>query len=355
MRLFDRQHQQLKSKRPRRPGVKTNKLPAIIGLVGAVIVAGISILGLVAFAPGNEPGQQPGQAAAQDTATSTMPVDIPSATSNTPLPSTETATFGPSPTPAPTNTATITLIPTTTYTPPPLWTPDRVPRQVRVPILMYHYISVPPQDADIYRRDLSVTPDQFVQQMGWLERNGYQTITLYDLIYALNNGEPLPAKPVIITFDDGYADNYQNAFPILEAYDYNATFFILSDVTTREQPGYMTWDMLQEMYAAGMNIEVHGREHLDMTGRGWEWLLYHLRGPQEIIESQLGYTPRFLAYPSGRYEDQVIWAAHETGYWGAVTTQLGSQQDKETPYELKRLRVRGEMSLAAFAALITDY
>jgi peptidoglycan/xylan/chitin deacetylase (PgdA/CDA1 family) len=219
---------------------------------------------------------------------------------------------------------------------------------------MYHYISVPPAGADIYRNDLSVTPDNFRQQMEWLKANGYETISLYDLIYALNIGWPhLPDKPIILTFDDGYQDNYENAFPILRDLGFTGTFFILTDVTDRSEPGYMTWPMLKEMSEAGLNIEVHGREHLEMSDRDQSWLVYHLLGPAQTIEANLGYEPRFIAYPSGKYDSLTISVAQEEGYWGAVTTKNGTHQTKVQPYELERLRIRGDWSLDTFVAVVT--
>ena len=78
---------------------------------------------------------------------------------------------------------------------------------------MYHYISEPPPGADVYRRDLSVAPADFEAQLAWLRDQGYESITLTDLVYNLALGWPLPDEPIVITFDDGYVDNYTNAFP----------------------------------------------------------------------------------------------------------------------------------------------
>ncbi len=222
-----------------------------------------------------------------------------------------------------------------------------------IPILMYHYISAPPADADVYRVGLSVTPDSFTQQMDWLKANGYETITLYHLVYALNIGwPPLPARPVIITFDDGYEDNYQNAFPILRKYGFTATFFVLTDVTDRKEPGYMTWDMLKEMYQAGMSIEVHGREHVDMAPRDHDWLIFHLQGAAETIKANLGYQPRFVAYPAGKYDQLTIDTARSVGYWGGLTTAFGVHERKSALFELERVRMAGDLTLDKFAAFM---
>lgn len=312
-------------------------------------------LGLVAFMPASPIDQRPLVIAAFITATPT----------NTLTPtSTHTATASPtaSDTPTITHTPTETLTPsitptgTPTNTPTPMPTPDGRDRDFWIPILMYHYVSVPPDDADVYRKDLSVSPQAFREQLEWLKASGYQTISLYHLIYALNIGWPkLPERPIILTFDDGYADNYENAFPILKELGFTATFFVLTDVTDRSQPGYMTWDMLKEMSQAGMSIEVHGREHVEMAGRDHDWLVFHLLGPAQTIEANLGYQPRFVAYPSGKYDATTIQTAHELGYWGGITTINGAHHTKSSPFEIQRVRVRGDWNLNTFTTIITGY
>ena len=170
---------------------------------------------------------------------------------------TQTASATPSRTP--------TAAPSPTSTPGP--TPDGVVRTLTVPILMYHYASQPPPDADVYRRDLSVSPVQFESHLKYLADNGYRTITLDDLLYALAHGRELPARPVILTFDDGYADNYTNAFPLLEKYDMMAHFFVISDFVNQERPGYMTWPQIEEMAAAGQRFGSHSRDHPSLAGQ----------------------------------------------------------------------------------------
>ncbi|RLT41265.1 MAG: hypothetical protein DWI57_07200, partial [Chloroflexi bacterium] len=126
---------------------------------------------------------------------------------------------------------------------------DGQPRTVRVPVLMYHYLSIPPDDANIYRRDLSVSPELFARQLEAIQAAGYTTISLYDLQAHLWEGAPLPEKPVVITFDDAYRDNYTNAFPLLRERGMIATIFVVTDFMDEERPAYMTWDMAREMLA----------------------------------------------------------------------------------------------------------
>ncbi|MCB0114547.1 MAG: polysaccharide deacetylase family protein, partial [Caldilineaceae bacterium] len=177
-------------------------------------------------------------------------------------------------------------------------TPDGVVRAVQVPILMYHYLSTPPAGADIYRRDLSVTPSLFAEHLDRLLAEGYTTIRLDDLLLNLTQGTPLPEKPVIITFDDGYRDNYDNAFPLLKDRDMTAAFFIVTDFIDEERPEYLSWDMVREMYAGGMAIESHGRNHASLAARDDDYLVWQALGSMETIEYELGVRPRFVSYPA---------------------------------------------------------
>jgi hypothetical protein len=230
---------------------------------------------------------------ARVTATTTA-VDTPT------LAPTATATQTPTPQPTPTNTdtPTPTLTPTEvptqlpfgpTYTPePPTATPlplptpqDGISQTVRVPILMYHYISVPPEDADVYRTDLSVSPDNFRAQMTYLAQNGYTPIDFYDLSLAITGHQALPPRPVIITLDDAYRDQYENAFPVLREFGFTATIFVVTEFIDRGFESYVNWDMIAEMAAAGIRFEPHSRTHADLTERDPDFLIWEMLGPQE--------------------------------------------------------------------------
>jgi peptidoglycan/xylan/chitin deacetylase (PgdA/CDA1 family) len=269
--------------------------------------------------------------------------------------STPTATETPTATPTPQATPTQTPTPqaTPTQTPTPWPTPDGVTRQVRVPILMYHYLSDPPPGADRYRRDLSVSPALFEQHLAYLREQGYQAITLYDLLYHLAQGAPLPERPVIITFDDGYRDNYENAFPLLEEYGFDATFFVLIEVTNQGEAEYLTWDMLREMHAAGMDIECHARVHENLPENDDARLIWQVLGCREAIEKELGQRPRFVAYPSGRFDERVAAFFASDNYWGGITTQQGTLHSSDALFQIKRLRMRNTTTVERLAELLT--
>lgn len=276
-----------------------------------------------------------------------QPTPSPTATRPSPTP---TPTMTPTSTPTITPTATRTATPTATPTPTPLPTPDGVARQARVPILMYHHVAVPPPDADIYRRDLSVTPENFAAQLQYLAEQGYHTITLYDLVYHLALGWALPPKPIILTFDDGYRDNYTRAFPLLRKHGFTGTFFILTEPIDQKHEEYLTWDQVRKMSAAGMDIEVHGRTHRDLRGRDTDFLIWEIVGPREIIEARIHQRPRFFCYPSGSHDDLVVAILKSDYFWGAVTIEQGTLHTAEGLFNLHRIRVKGKDALEDFVA-----
>jgi peptidoglycan/xylan/chitin deacetylase (PgdA/CDA1 family) len=225
--------------------------------------------------------------------------------------------------------------------PVPGW--DGAQRTMRVPILMYHYIDVPPEDSDIFRRDLTVAPDIFRAHLITLRERGYTSITLTQLREALVTGAPLPDRPVVLTFDDGHRDNYVNAFPILLQEGFTGTFFIITDLVEARHPDYVTWEQLQEMQAAGMEIGSHTRTHPNLPGHNVESLWNELAGARAILEQRLGEEIRTFAYPAGAFDDGVIHLAYEAGYHAAVVTRQGVTHTTGNLLTLRRVRVRGSM------------
>ena len=217
---------------------------------------------------------------------------------------------------------------------------------------MYHYVSQPPADADVYRRDLSVTPERFAEHLRYLQENGYTTVTLDDLLYALTEGRPLPDKPVVLTFDDGYADNYEYAFPLLSGHGFIGHFFIITDFVNQGREGYLSWRQIEEMAAAGQRFGSHSRDHPNLSSQSVDYLVWQALGGKEAIEEHLGYHPRWIAYPSGEYDSQTIAVYHSAGYWGGLTTQQGAQHSLDEIFELRRIRVRGSHTADDLAALL---
>jgi len=238
--------------------------------------------------------------------------------------------------------------------PTPTPTPVVLPDQARVPILMYHYVSELPPNPDRYRRDLTVSPENFEAQLQYLADAGYHTITLTDLYLHLTQGYPLPEKPVILTFDDGYKDAYEVVFPLLLDYGFTGTFFVLATPAHFEWSDYLTWAQMKEMSDAGMDIQAHGRDHVDLRDRSYDYLVYQILGIQEAIRYHTGRLPRFFSYPSGQRDADVIAVLESAGYWGAVTTEWGKIHTREGLFEMPRVRIRGSDTLEGFIDKLKD-
>ncbi len=223
---------------------------------------------------------------------------------------------------------------------------------LKVPILMYHYVSEPPEDADKYRLDLSVHPGDFREQMLFLVDNGFQTVDLYDLSLAITNKNQLPEKSVILTLDDGYLDHFENAFPILRELGLTATFFVATEFVDQGNPNYMSWSMIEEMAAAGMSIEPHSKTHPDLTEQDRDFIIWEVLGSQETLAAHIGYQPNYFAFPSGRYNDEMLEIMVELDFWGAVTTASGLWHGFDDRYEWTRLRVRSTTRIEEYADLL---
>lgn len=238
--------------------------------------------------------------------------------------------------------------------PDPIFPPrfDGVARTASVPILMYHYLSTPPSANDKIRIGLSVTPEMFEAQVKLLVDNGFTTITLFDLYSHLATGQALPAKPIVLTFDDGYVDNYQNAFPILKKYGQTGTFFVLTAPADVKDPAYLSWDMINEMSRAGLDMQLHAKDHVDLRHRRYEDLIWQIIGGRQSIEGHTGKPVVFMAYPSGKYDDAVLKFLANNNFWGAVTTESGRTHSLTDALTWTRVRIAGQLRLADFARLL---
>jgi peptidoglycan/xylan/chitin deacetylase (PgdA/CDA1 family) len=199
-----------------------------------------------------------------------------------------------------------------------------------VPILAYHKVG---DTEEAY----SVSPPDFERQMRWLAENGYTAVSLDELVAHLTAGAPLPGRPVVITFDDGYADNYAAALPILKKYGLKATMFVVTDFLD-ERP-YMTWDEVKALRKAGMAIGSHTLGHRDLTGLPADERARDVAMSKEGLEWRLDAPVRYLAYPFGRYDAATEAALKTAGYKGAVGTVLGLNKPGDDVYALKRINI----------------
>lgn len=225
-------------------------------------------------------------------------------------------------------------------------------RRLRIPILMYHYVSELPRNADETRRGLTVTPEIFTAHMQYLHDQGYTTISLYDLYDALTKGKLLPPKSIVLTFDDGYEDAYTNVFPVLKQFGFTGTFFIITARPDANDPAYMSWSQIKEMSNAGMSMEPHTKDHVDLRQRDHDFLIYQMKGSIESLAAYTGHAPRMFDYPVGHYDAATLQVARELGVWIGVSTANGDLQTTSGRLHLPRLRIAGNMSVAALASIL---
>ncbi len=218
---------------------------------------------------------------------------------------------------------------------------------VRVPVLMYHYIRVNPNPVDRIGAGLSVTPDLFAQQMTYLTQAGYTPVSLDDVYAAWTGARPLPPKPVVLTFDDGYRDFFTAAYPVLKARGFKATVYVVTDFL--ERPAYLTWDMLSVLASEGLvTIGSHTLTHVDLSTAPPDRARREIFESKHRLEERLGVGVNDFSYPSGRYNPAVVSLVEAAGYRTAVTTRPGNTLRLEERLTLPRVRVDGREGLAEF-------
>ncbi|MBQ7516352.1 MAG: polysaccharide deacetylase family protein [Schwartzia sp.] len=204
---------------------------------------------------------------------------------------------------------------------------------VKIVVLNYHKI-------ENLHNSLSVLPEDFDRQMRYLQDNGFHVISPAELHAALAEGAELPENPVLITFDDGYQDNYKNAYPILQKYGFRATIFVVTSFLDQALPGYLTWAQAAEMEASGLiDIESHTVTHGSMTELSDEQLRYELAESKRDIEKRLGKQVEFIAYPTGTYNLHIASLVKEAGYKGAFTIKYGNVDAASNLYALERVPI----------------
>jgi peptidoglycan/xylan/chitin deacetylase (PgdA/CDA1 family) len=233
-------------------------------------------------------------------------------------------------------------------------------RSTQMPVLAYHRVSAlnsGPAALSRYRVD----PTEFERQMGWLRRHGYHAIVSDELGWFLEQRQPFVGRPVMITFDDGYQDFADAAWPALQRHDLRAEVFVVSDLVGKAA----TWDrhygdpaplMDEHTIAAlareGVRFGSHLASHRGATGLATETLAAELLRSRHAIESWTGRAPHAVAAPYGETDERFERLATECGYRIALSTQEGAAALSSPPMRIPRIEVRGDMDIDAFARLL---
>lgn len=210
-----------------------------------------------------------------------------------------------------------------------------------IPVLNYHQVN------DTKHSALTLSTDEFKEQMAYLHKEGYHTITLVQLYAYVTQGTQLPSKPVVITFDDGYVDNYHNVLPILKAYGMNATLFMISDAANTE--GFLSTAQLHHMEHNDFFVEGHTNHHHMLTkidASQWE---DEIDGGKRTLSTLMGKDIQYLAYPGGFNNEQIQTITKQSGYKMAFTVSPGTVQPGQNLYALPRLAIfQGDAPYVSF-------
>lgn len=217
-----------------------------------------------------------------------------------------------------------------------------------IPVLMYHMIGVDPADP---HNQACLTEENFRKQMKFLKDNDFHPITMEQLYEYMVHNKPVPVRPVVLTFDDGYPDTYTIVMPVMKEYGFACTVFI--PTYDADQSTRLNWQQIKEMKAAGMDIASHSYHHArinEMDGSAFDT---EIKKSQAELKNQLGITNEFYCYPYGGYTPAVGKVLKKYGIKLAVTMDPGWAKYGDNPYAVKRIWIGNEVDIDNFKQRIT--
>jgi len=227
-------------------------------------------------------------------------------------------------------------------------------KTIDVPVLAYHHIEVNKHQPQTCR-GLVVDAISFERQMAILRTFGYRTVSLIDLAKSLAGDLALPSRPVVITFDDGYAGAYKFGFPILRRYDFAATLFLIAEdfvANSRRQNQrafpIMTRTQVAEMIGAGFHIGSHSVSHPRLTELSDSDVRTEITNSRKILESAFRCEVKAFCYPYGIYDSGLETRVQEAGYACACSTRFGRRHSAEDRFGLRRIPVGADQGIAQF-------
>ncbi|WP_297427699.1 polysaccharide deacetylase family protein [Clostridium sp.] len=200
-----------------------------------------------------------------------------------------------------------------------------------VPVICYHSVSNNPNE----KSPIIIPKEKFRQQLQAIKDNGYVTLTTKQLNEYLYKDMPIPVKSVVISFDDGYENNYTEAYPILKELNMTATFFVISNYLDRQS--YLNPKEIKEMSNNGMDIESHTASHSKLSDLPYESQIKELEDSKAALENITGKSIIAVAYPEGKYNEDTKKAVLEAGYSMGFTIQRGYADRDDNPAQLNRI------------------
>jgi len=229
-----------------------------------------------------------------------------------------------------------------------------------IKILLYHSVgTIDPGD----NLGIRVDKDNFSRQMKFLKEGKYNICTLGDAVDCIKAEKEIPQKTAVITFDDGYKDNITDAAPIMERFDFPATFFVTIDYigVIKTSPhrqwqrwGCMDYDDLKALINRGHNIESHSLHHINLRGLPKDEKERELKISKEKISTSLNRAVDFFSYPYGYFDEELLTAAKRAGYKAACITAPGINSYSTNLYKLKRIEITAKDSEEEFRYKLED-
>lgn len=230
-----------------------------------------------------------------------------------------------------------------------------LPTYLEVPILMYHHVGDLPAKPNATRKDLTVPTKDFEQEVAWLSKQGYNSVSLQNLYLASTGKFTLPKKPIVFSFDDGYQDVFDNAVPILKKYNFTGSFGIITEWPGQIQGDnvYASWKTITSAKNLGMEIVCHSQNHFDGSNPKFDakYILNNLTGCKNDLKS-FGIENEVLIYPYGHYTKDYINQAQKAGFSFGVTVKQGDRINTSNLMEVPRVRVHGEETLQRFQDIL---
>ncbi|RFU87324.1 polysaccharide deacetylase family protein [Streptomyces triticagri] len=224
-----------------------------------------------------------------------------------------------------------------------------------MPILMYHAIADAPAPAT---RALSVTPAAFAEQLAVLADRGFTPVTTAALGAAWRSGARLPRRPVLITFDDGYAGVHRHALPVLARHGFPATLFVSTGWIrgTYDTGGaldtMLDWAQIRELAAAGTEIGGHSHTHPQLDQLPHDALRFEVQRCRDIVAGELAEAPGSFAYPYGYSDRRVRAEVRAAGFAQSLAVGNDLARRRQGPYALRRVTVRRTTGIEQFTRVV---
>lgn len=218
-------------------------------------------------------------------------------------------------------------------------------KKIRASVLMYHHVGPLPDGADEIRKGLTISADEFEDQLKFFRDNGYTPVSFKRFDDMLKN-RAVPEKLVILTFDDGYDDNYTYAYELMKKYNVTGTFFIITNKIGKRE--YMNEDQIVELAKSGNEIGSHSVSHPSLDKYKGDFLNNELSKSKETLEKIISNEVISFCYPAGKYNEETLKAVKDAGYQYAVTTRSSNGIiDLDNRFEISRYRISAGRNIEA--------